>query len=197
MSTAYSCTSAACQADPGPQLEAFRALQTVVNRFGQAASFAPVPTDGALTPQTLTAVTAVAVLFGLAPPTSLAALAADARGWITALSAEMITPEMITPEALDADRPLPVETVGMIEQLARSCRDNAASPTCVQARALCQYARGAKLDQLPVLRELCAAPSLAPSRWLVAGLLAAAAAGTGYVIWRRRRPRPRARARRR
>ena len=195
MPTAYSCTPAACQADPGPQLEAFRALQVVINRFGQAASFAPVPTDGVLTPQTLTAVTAIAVLFGLTPPASLAALAADASGWITALSAETIAPEAL--DALDADRPLPVETVGMIEQLARSCRRDAGSPTCVQARALCQYARGAKLDQLPVLRELCAAPSLAPSRWLVAGLLAAAAAGTGYVIWRRRQPGRRARARRR
>lgn len=185
MPAAYTCTPAAREAPPGPEQVAFRALQAVINRFGGAASFAPLPLDGVLTEQAHAAVTAIAVLFGLPPPTSLAALAADAPGWITALSAELITPA-----AIDADQLLPVETVGMIEQLAQSCRRNAASPTCVQARALCQYARDAKQDQLPGLRELCAAPSLAPSRWLVAGLLAAAAAGTGYVIWRRRRAPP-------
>lgn len=184
----YACTPAACRADAASGHEAFRALQTVINRFADAAAFTPIAVDGVLTEQTLTAATAVAVLFGLMPPGSLAALAAQADAWSTALAAELINPE-----AVDDAAPLAIETVGVIEQLAQSCRRNAAGPACTQARALCQRARANQLDQLPELRGLCAAPNLTRARWLVAGVLAIAALGTGYVIWRRRRTRTRQR----
>jgi hypothetical protein len=107
---AYTCTPTACRAEPGAQFEAFRALQTVLNQFARTASFAPLPVDGVLTSDALTAATAVAVLFGLTPPTSIDELAARADVWGAVLSAETIAPE-----AMDADLPLPVEATGVIE----------------------------------------------------------------------------------